>query len=254
MRELQNGVYWLNECYDTGSAHEHVSVYLIHDQTHDSNVLIDSGSFYHRDALTSQLTKATDRTGIDALILSHSDYPHSGNVGAFAPEGEDVELVASSGAPRAQGLPADATTVEIDGELEVAGRQFSFIDPPLADRSHTTWIYDHGSRGLFTADGFGSYHTPGECDYVSSDFEDGIPSERIYAFHDDTLVWLRYVDPEKLRIALESIFDAYSVEYVAPIHGHPIVDEDLEQYLDRLVEAAARIESEYTVPDTIQDE
>jgi flavorubredoxin len=246
VREIHDGVHWLTECYDLGDRHEHVAVYLIHDRERDRYVLVDSGSFYHRDSIASQVEAATDGAGVDALVLSHSDYPHSANVDAFA-SSSDVELVASSASPRAQGLPPDATTADIGGSLEVAGRTFSFVDPPLADRSHTTWIYDHGSGGLFTADGFGSYHAPGECEYVSADFEDGIPAAEIRAFHEETLVWLRYVDPAKLRDALESILASFPVEYVAPIHGHPIMGADLDRYLDRLVEAAARIEAAYAV-------
>lgn len=106
----------------------------------------------------------------------------------------------------------------------------------------------HDSATLFTADGFGSQHASGECTMTSTDFEDGIPAESIYKFHKEELVWLRYVDPEKLRMALESIFEEYPVSWVAPIHGHPIAGCDLDRYFNRLVKAAARITTEYEVP------
>lgn len=245
MQEIQPGVTWIDECYDLGDVHEHVAVYLLSDG--ERSVLIDSGSFYHRHAITEQVATATDGDGIDALVLSHSDYPHAGNVSEFAPAGDAVELVASSGSPLAQGLPADATQAHIGGSLTVAGRELSFLDPPLADRSHSTWIFDHASRGLFVADGFGSYHLPGECSNTSADFGEGISAERIYQFHADTLDWLRYVDPAKLRSALEAIVDEYLPAFVAPIHGHPIVAADLDDYLDQLIDAAARIAADYVV-------
>jgi len=243
MREISDGVAWINECYDLGDAHEHVSVYLL--SAGGRHVLVDSGSFYHREAIEREVATATGGEGLDALVLSHSDYPHSANVRTLLEEG--AELVASSGSPRAQGLPPDATRAEIGGSLPVAAREFSFVDPPLADRSHTTWIYDHDSRGLFTADGFGSYHRPGECDALSTEYDGGVPAAAIYEYHVDTLVWLRYVDPGKLRAALESILAEYPVDYVAPIHGPPILAEDLDQYLDRLVDAAARFADGYDV-------
>jgi flavorubredoxin len=246
MRDVVEGVRWLEECYDLGNRHEHVSVYLL---SNGSRVLIDSGSFYHREAITAQVEAATGGAGVDALVLSHSDYPHSANVREFAAEGSGVELVASSGAPRAQGLPPDARTVEIGGSTEVAGRRLSFIDPPLADRSHTTWIYDHDTRGLFTADGFGSYHRSGECDRLSPEYEGGIPEEAIYDYHADTLVWLRYVDPGKLADALESIFEEYPPDYVAPIHGPPILAADLDRYLERLMESVTRFADGYEAPE-----
>ena len=243
---LTDDVQWLNECYPHEERHEHVSVYLIRSDA--ASILVDSGSFYHREPIRDRIGRATGGDGLDTIILSHSDYPHAGNVSEFREEWGDVELVASSGSPELQGL-SDARRCKIGESLTVSGRRFSFIDPPLADRSHTTWIYDHDSGVLFTADGFGNYHPPGECDDTSRDFEDGIPAEAIHEFHAKNLVWLRYVDPEKLRAALTAIFDDYDVSYVAPIHGNPIAAPDLDGYLDRLVDAAARIASEYSVPE-----
>lgn len=243
--ELTADLRWIEECHDFGDGeHKHVSVYLVRED--DRSVLVDSGAFSHRDAIVRDVEEATDGRGVDAIVLSHSDYPHSANIPQLRADGE-VDLVASSGVPEIQGL-SDATTCEIGRSMEIEGREFSFIDPPLADRSHTTWIYDHGSGTLFTADGFGARHRPDECTMTSRDFEDGIPEERIYRFHKHELVWLRYVDPGKLRAALESIFDAYPIEWVAPIHGHPIAGADLDRYTDRLIDAAARIADEYTVP------
>lgn len=73
--------------------------------------------------------------------------------------------------------------------------------------------------------------------------------EAVYEFHAKNLVWLRYVDPDKLRAALTTIFDEYDVSCVAPIHGNPIAGPDIDEYLDKLVGAAGRIASEYSVPE-----
>lgn len=249
--ELTDELVWIEECYDLSAelggagngvdarTHKHVSVYLVGDD--EGSVLVDSGSFLHREAITAEVKQVLGDRSLDALVLSHSDYPHAANVREFV--GEGTELVASSGAPEKQGLP-DARKATIGGSMEIGSRTFSFIDPPLADRSHTTWIYDHGSETLFTADGFGSRHRPGECQMVSSDFDDGIAVAAIEEFHREELVWLRYVDPEKLRVALASILEDFPVSWVAPIHGHPIAGADLEGYLDRLIEAAGHIAEE----------
>lgn len=244
---ITDDVQWINECYvHEDGAHEHVSVFLI--QAGDEYIVIDSGSFYHRKAIKDGLHEATDGDGIDAIILSHSDYPHSANIRPFQEEwGEDVELVASSGAPEQQGLP-EARKATIGGSMDVCGRTFSFIDPPLADRSHTTWIFDHGSDVLFTADGFGNYHEDGECDATSRELDGGIDYADVLRHNRETLVWLRYVDPEKLRTKLDRILGEYDPAWVAPIHGNPIAGEDLEDYLDKLVGAATQITDEYDVP------
>lgn len=242
--ELTDEVVWINECYVHDDRHEHVSAYLI--QGDSGTVLIDSGSFYHREAIRTGIVDATNGAGIDAIVLSHSDYPHSGNVSEFREEWDDVELVASSGSPEIQGL-SDARQCQIGESLSVQGRTFSFIDPPLADRSHTTWIYDHGSKVLFTADGFGSYHDSMNCDDTSRAFANGIPAESILEFHRNNLVWLRYVDADKLAAALDSVVESYDISYVAPIHGHPIHRTDLDGFLDKLIESTRRIADGYLV-------
>jgi len=241
---LTQTVDWLPHCYPHEGRHEHVAVYLV--RAGDSHVLIDSGSVYHRSEVKEQVAAGTDGQGLDALVLSHSDYPHAGNLAELGAETEDVELVASSGSPPQQGLP-EARKITIGDTETIQGRTFSFIDPPLADRSHTTWIYEHGDGVLFTADGFGSYHDSGRCGDTSAEFDDGIPTEYVYEYHRDNLVWLRYVNPEKLRTTLESIFEEYEVNAIAPVHGTPVVGDGIRPYLDAFYDTAARIASEYTV-------
>lgn len=241
---ITSTVEWVNQCYEHGEAHEHVSLYLLREG--DDVVLVDSGSFYHREEITSAIDDATAGAGPDAIVLSHSDYPHAANVSPLGGATDEVEVVASSGSPGQQGLP-DARKCEIGGQLEVKGRTFSFIDPPLADRSHTTWIYDHGDGVLFTADGFGNYHEPGQCEYLSGEFEDGTPAEAIFEYHRDNLVWLRYVDPDKVETTLDTIFDEFDVNAIAPIHGNPIEGDDVDVYRDRLYDAMSRIADEYEV-------
>ena len=54
---LTSGVRWVNECFPHDGNHEHVSVYLI--ETGSASILIDSGSFYHREAIGERLDQAT---------------------------------------------------------------------------------------------------------------------------------------------------------------------------------------------------
>jgi len=238
-------VEWVHQCYDHEGRHEHVSLYLV--RAPAGTVLVDSGSFHHREAITAAVDDATGGDGPDAIVLSHSDYPHAANVDALGAAGDDVDLVASSAAPAQQGLP-DARKCDIGGSLTIQGREFSFVDPPLADRSHTTWIYEHGDGVLFTADGFGHYHDPGRCDALSGAFDDGIPEDDVLAYHRDNLVWLRYADPAKVTRALDAIFEAFDVRAVAPIHGNPIEGADLATYRERLHAAMRRIAASYDVP------
>jgi len=243
--ELTPTVEWLPQCYSHDDGfHEHVSVYLV--RAADGDVLVDSGSVYHREEIRASVDAATGDGGLDALVLSHSDYPHAGNVTPLGGASDDVELVASSGSPAQQGLP-EARKISIGDEEQIQGRRFSFVDPPLADRSHTTWIYDHADGVLFTADGFGAYHPPDRCEATSADFEAGIPAEAVFEYHRDNLVWLRYVDPGKIRRALDDIFGTYDVQAIAPVHGPPIVGADVESYLEGFYDTAERIADEYEI-------
>lgn len=244
--KLSSDVEWINECYPTQGRHEHISVYLI--KTGSNYIIIDSGSYYHRESIRVRILEATQNNGIGAIILSHADYPHSANVSAFRREWGEIDVIASSGVPELQGLPY-AKKSKIGGSLEVFGRKFSFIDPPLADRSHTSWIFDHESGFLFTADGMGNYHKPGQCGFTFDMYPGGIPLDDIYNFHRTALVWLRYVDPARLRNRLESIFAQFNISYIAPIHGSPIAFKDLHTFIDRLTESAGRIAEEYIVSD-----
>ena len=243
---LTEDVEWIGECYPLEDGrHMHVSVYLI--RTPSGNIVIDSGSFYHREAIERRITAATSGEGIHSLILSHSDYPHSGNIAAFRREWGDFEIVASCGDPDIQGLPY-ATQVNFGETHDVLGRPFTFLDPPLADRSHTSWIYDRASRVMFVADGFGNFHAGGACHARSPELPEDGRDEGIHDFHAGALVWLRYADPPKLMRVLRGMFEAHPVSWVAPIHGNPIADEDLEDYLARLEASIASIAAGYRVP------
>jgi flavorubredoxin len=241
MREIRDGLWWLNECYEVEGSHEHVAVYAIE---HEGQVLlVDSGSFYHREAVLSSVAELTDGAGPDALVLSHTDYPHSANVRPMRERWGEYELVASSGAPENQGLPPSARQCVVGESLDVRGRDLEFVDPPLADRSHTTWVFDEATGTLFTADGFGARHEPGECDATSADLG-GVPAERVHEHHAGTLVWLQYADPDALCTAVERVFAERAVECVAPIHGPPVVGEDVDRYLADFRAAVERIHEE----------
>ncbi len=245
MVRLTDDVWWIAEAFPLPDGRlEHVSVYLI--ETGDGFILIDSGSFYHRARLRDRITAATAGRGIGAMILSHSDYPHSGNVPDFRSLWGDFEIVASCADPAVQGLPY-ARRSRIGGSLEVLGRTFRFLDPPLADRSHTSWIHDEGSGVTFAADGFGTYHAEGETPFTSRDYPEGVPEEGIHDFHRDTIVWLRYVDPPVLMGAIRRMLDRHPVSWVAPIHGAPIAAEDLDDYLAKLERSVVALSEGYTV-------
>lgn len=243
--DLTDDIRWLSESFSlpaTPGLAVHVSVYLI--RTEEGWIVIDSGSFHHRDRLLARIAGIVGSTPIRALILSHSDYPHSANISPLRRRWGDFEIVASCGNAQIQGLPY-ATQVSIGGSLTLAGRTFRFLDPPLADRSHTSWIYDETDRVMFVADGFGSTHTEDHGGWTSLDFETGISPDAILDFHRATLPWLRYADPERMSTAFDTLLADNPVQWIAPIHGHPIHHNNLEGYLGHLNDAIGRIVAEH---------
>lgn len=241
---LTDEVHWISEAFELPDGRfQHVSVYLI--KSRDGNVVIDSGSFYHRESIRDRLSEAVGDQGVQALVLSHSDYPHSANIRHFGDLWGDFEIVASCGDAAIQGLPY-ATRSRIGGSLEVCGRTLRFLDPPLADRSHTSWIYDERSRVLFAADGFGIIHGPGQSDWTSADYADGIPTTAIHDFHAEALVWLRYADPDLLSQTFTTLFEANPPTWVAPIHGAPIAAGDLKDYQAKLNDSVRVLSDAYT--------
>lgn len=221
----------------------HVSLYLI--RTDQGNIVVDSGSYYHRESIRRRLTAAVGTEGIRALVLSHSDYPHSANIGDFRKLWGDFEIVASCGEASIQGLPY-ATQSQIGAENVVLGRTFRFLDPPLADRSHTSWIYDTESQVMFAADGFGSFHEQGETHSTSSQYTAGIPYRAIHDFHAEAVVWLRYADADLLAATFDRLLTNNPCAWVAPIHGPPIAADALPDYLEKLKTAVRAISEGYT--------
>lgn len=250
--QLTDEVKWINPCYDMGDQHIHTSAYVITPED-GPNIAVDSGATEHREQIMSGVEEATGGEGIDKLVLTHHDLPHSGNAQQLMDEWGEVEVISPAVIADTNSIPPwglGSRQLRVAETMEVAGRVIEGVEPPLMDRTHTCWVYDRESGVLFTADGFGNYHAPGQCDATSREFADGIPAEAVYEFHAENLVWLRYVDPEKLRAALTAIFEEYDVSYVAPIHGNPIAGPDVDAYLDTLVDTAARIAAEYSVPET----
>ncbi len=237
-RHLGSDVLWVRECFAESEHHVHVSVYLV--RTPKGWILIDSGSFHHRTEIAETIGDVTNGQGIGAIVLSHSDYPHAGNIPAFRSNWGDFEIVASCAEPEIQGLPY-ARRTKIGERADVLGKTFLVLDPPLADRSHTTWVFQEESRTLFVADGFGTIHSPGTCDSAWGSLPPGNRSAGVEVFHAQTLPWLKYADPKRVMGALHLMLEEVQPQWIAPIHGPPISEDDIDAYMVDLEAALTRI-------------
>lgn len=242
-RSLAPDLDWISTCHENESgvaadAHTHVAQYLV--ETDDGTVLVDAGAG-HGESLVGTVRDLTDGDGLDAVLLTHAILPHTGNVDVLREAFDDPMVVSTSPIPAAIGVEGAQPTVINDTDT-VAGDEFTFIDPVLTDVVVSTWIYHHASGTLFTAEGVGHYHDPGECDYVSGDYADGVPHEHVHDFAADKLQFLEYVDPAKLEIAFETLRSEYDIERIAPIHGAPIKRPGIDNYVETLLDVTGEIE------------
>jgi glyoxylase-like metal-dependent hydrolase (beta-lactamase superfamily II) len=233
-RRLDDHVTWFGTCHDEEreALHLHLSQYLV--ETADGNVLVDAGAG-HDTGLAAALRERVD--DLDAIFLTHAILPHTGGLAELREAFPGAVVVSTSPIPPAVGIE-DAAPAVINDTEEIAGDTFTFIDPLLTDVVVSTWVYHHDSGTMFTAEGVGHYHAPGECARTSTDYSDGIPTAHVEAFAADKLRFLEYVDPEKLRIAFGTLREEYQVERFAPIHGNPVERPDVEGYVDTLVGVA----------------
>jgi len=246
IQTLTDDVYWIHECLTVDNRHIHSSSYLIE---HDDNYLmIDTGDHHHRDAIMSQIDDVVGDAGIDAVFVSKSHIPHSANVATFKERWSEMDIIFAGGIPEVHGFP-EITHWPHHGTEHLNGRTLSTLQGPVIDVDHTTWLFDHASGVLFSVDAFCHFHEPDMCSALSGSFPDGIPLSNISDFNQEMMVWMKYVDPELLNEAIDEVFEEFDVEIIAPVHGNPIVSQDIDPYLERYKASIRDIADEFVYPD-----
>jgi flavorubredoxin len=237
---IADEVHWIHECHDHGNGHIHVSAFVIEED--GKNILIDTGDLHYRDEIEGQIEEVTSGSGVDSMFISKSHLPHSANVSNFISTWPDADVIFPGGIPEVHGFP-EVVMWPHRGTEELYGRTFSTTQGPLLDITHTTWIYDHASEIFFTIDGFCYYHKPGQCHGMSSEYKQPFTRAHIQSFYEDILLWLQYVDPDKLMSILREIQNEQSLEYIAPTHGNPIHADDIPDYMNYLDQSVRSISS-----------
>ena len=247
--QLTEDVHWVGTCEDAGpDRHVHVSVYLI--EAGDEYVLVDAGPPHETD-IGDEVDRLTGGAGVDTLLLTHTNMPHTGHAHEYADRG--VRVVSATDIPEEFG--GYGGLWNRDDTVELAGRAFSFPKPPMTDHVYSLWLYDHDSGVLFSSEALGNYHPPGRCGAVwgagRDDHEAGeweVSRRDIEAFVRDRLPWVRYVAPEKLESTLRERLGEYDISYVAPGHGNPVAGDHLDAYLDRLMDVVEEVAAEWHEP------
>jgi flavorubredoxin len=230
-RQITTDVTWIAETFEFEDDEQtHVSVFLV--ETDGGYVLVDSGSHYHEEEILAEIRESMGEDRLAALVVSHADLPHAGNVGSLTEALGEFEVYCATAAPELVGVPVTVNCSP--GEtVEIGGHTFTFIDAPLADITDTVWVYHHESGTLFTSDGFGSYHHPEDADAISTELDDSITANRIFEYHRTMFRWLELVDPDRLAADVDDLFERFDVECITPAHGNPIVGADVEPYVER---------------------
>ena len=240
--QLTEDVHWVGSCEDAGeSRHVHVSVYLI--DTGDEYVLVDAGPPHETD-IGDEVDRLTGGAGVDTLLLTHTNMPHTGHAREYADRG--VRVLSATDIPEEFGGYGELWNR--DETVDLAGRAFSFPKPPMTDHVYSLWLYDHGSGVLFSSEALGNYHPPGRCEAVWDELGDEVSRAEVEDYVRDRLPWVRYVAPEKLESTLRNRLDGYDVSYVAPGHGTPVAGEHLDAYLDRLMDVVREVAGEWSGP------
>jgi predicted RecB family nuclease len=63
--------------------------------------------------------------------------------------------------------------------------------------------------------------------------------------------WLEYVDWSRLLAAIEDLFEEFEIDYIAPTHGTPIVEEDIERYRNRLEKSLEEVTEAHSESDSV---
>jgi flavorubredoxin len=249
VEQLTEDVYWINPHIEHKDRYVHNAAYLIHND--GGNVLVDTGSFLDREAARDDIRSVVGDEGVEVIMLTHPDLPHTGNFWEYMDDLGASEVMSAAAVSDAQGLlpwGEGLRKIAIGKQMEVCGRRISATEALLADRFNSAWLYDHESGVYFTADGFGHYHFAGEHDRTSDEFAEGIPARNVREYHQDKLPWLRFVDPDPFTDALEDLLDRFDPTWIAPVHGNPIHADDRAAYVRQFRSSVRTIVDEHREP------
>jgi flavorubredoxin len=242
IRRVASDLYVVGECVEGVRGHEAVRVYVL--KNGKRPILIDTGSHLHRQKILAALDEVLDGIPPEIVFLTHTELPHAGNVRAIANKWPKATAVVSNTIiPYIELAPiVEMGRIGLAPIAEVAsfaGRSFEFVNAPLKDQPASQWIYDFKTRTMFTADAFGYYHAPGECELFEGEKGSAIRMEDMTEYHRVAFRYLRWVIAAPLNEALDEVF-VRDVKIIAPVHGNPIT-ERIAEHVEMLKEVDREI-------------
>lgn len=132
----------------------------------------------------------------------------------------------------------DLTRMRAGEAVTIGGdRRIEILSTSLRNLT-TSWLYDEGTKTLFTSDAFGYEPLPtnDRADLVIRDVPEQLDLERLHPRLFTKFDWMLLADPAVLIADLERVFTQFDVEVIAPTHGRVLVGKDVVRaYYDATV-------------------
>ena len=230
-REIGPGVFWLGACnelsYQGRILHSYNSVYLVAGE--DRSMIVEGGHPARLHNIESQLDQLL-KMGIpepEYIFLTHTETPHAAGVGRLLErfpnatahgDVSDLPYVFEEYADRIQGS-------ELGDSFDLGGRRVETVEAVFRDHITTRWAFDHGSKALFTGDGFSysHYHEADQCGHLAEEVEEIDLPDMVSLFAGLAFNWTLHTNIEPYLERLDAlIFDQLNVSMISPTHGLPI--------------------------------
>jgi flavorubredoxin len=207
----------------------------------EERVLIDTGVARHEELVLAQLRQLVPSDTHVKLCMSRAELDCAGNVGAVGRAfgigavytgGEhnpfdafdmiqDVQRDAGAGR-----VPVERTSG--DAVLALSGSRTVEMFPAPIRILSTFWVYDSGTRTLFTSDSFSHALASGPDDpRIVDELDVDLDTVRAHLFA--KFGWLERADTRKVLAQLEAVFADRVIDAIAPVHGCVIRGPELVQ-------------------------
>lgn len=253
-------MYWMRECYDVSDSlgrffvesslgqemaegwydpdrniHNLDNCFLLRGS--EKTLLFDNLGPNSTSHILEVLDDLVDDGELDYVVISHDEVPHAGNthhvLDAY-PEATMVVKGDDGSGSRLHELVLedidDVRFVDFEETIDLGGYTVEFVEPAIFDTAMTTWMFEHETKSLFTADSFGNPHHEDECTQFTDEMTPMTWGRRMQ-YEGRALPWFDYADFDRINSALDRVFETYAPERILSSHGNP-VRENAAAHLD----------------------
>lgn len=230
-----------------------VNCYLLTEGS--TSLLVDTGVTAHRDAVIEQIRTCLPGETLSITFTRIGEYPAICNATAIA-ESLPVEAFSAqftnalgwlefrpralrSGSWAIGHAPADRIATQEGIEIGSDGRRLHVMVAPIR-LLPSLWLYDDGSRTLFTGDSFThAYRPTADGPWILDDEALGTSSDEVLDHLITRCWWLPGAQRQSdLQRAVEEVFTTYEIETIAPGYGCIIQGRrDVERHYELLHDA-----------------